>query len=467
MSRHAPHLTSGVAALTALAGLVAVGPGAGATGETCNGQAATIVGDGTITGTAGRDVIVGSPGDDSIDARGGNDLVCSGDGGDTVLDGPGKDIVFLGAGDDAAVADPVKDIGDVVHGDAGSDTASYALRVPTVKVTLAASGVSDDGAAGEADRLIDVENAVGGQGNDTLVGTDGANVLEGGGGNDTISDLAEADVVRGGPGNDKVAQPNTIDPSDDLDGGPGTDEISYAARKANQGTIALHLGSTSADNGTTIVGGEHDLVVGFENARGGQGTNDIDGTDGPNVIVMGAGGGHVTAFGGDDTITGGAGGETVDDGLGADVVKLGDGCDRVLQTVFSAHDVLDGGGGRFGCDYIFYDQRTNGVTINLDPLTTGASNGEAGEGDVLKGFERAYGGTGDDVIRGNGQKNLLYAGPSVYPPSDDGSDRLYGLGGDDWLEALDGVRGNDLVSGGAGKDYAAADYGDHFDTVEN
>ncbi|MEZ0581334.1 hypothetical protein [Nocardioides sp. MH1] len=462
MSRPAPHLTLGVAALTALGSLVAAGPQAGAAGETCNGQAATIVGAGSISGTPGRDIIVGSPGADDIDAGGGNDLVCGGAGADTVRDGPGKDIVYLGDGDDEYVADPTKDIGDAVHGDAGSDTASYALRQARVKLTLTGTSTSDDGAAGEADKLLDTENAVGGHGNDTLAGTDGPNVLDGGDGNDTITDLGGADVVRGRAGDDKVAQPKTVDPGDDLEGGGGTDEISYAARTADLGEVVLHLAGGVADNGSTLSGGEHDLVQGFENARGGQGSNDIDGTDGPNVIVMGAQGGQVHALDGDDTITGGGGPEVVDDGLGADVVKLGAGCDIAQQPVFSAHDVVEGGAG--ACDSIVYDQRTIGVRINLNPGTPGAVNGESGEADTLHGFERAYGGRGADYITGTDGANILDAGPD--PVSDDGVDYLVGLGGPDVLLAHDGVEFNDGINGGLGNDYGEVDAGDGVWTVE-
>ena len=462
MSRRSPHLTSGVAALTVLAGLVAASPEAGAAGETCNGQVATVVGAGSITGTPGRDIIVGSSGDDSIDAGGGNDLVCAGAGDDTVLDGLGKDIVYLGTGDDEVIADPTKDVGDAVHGDAGSDTMSYELRPATVKVTLVNSGTADDGAAGEADKLTDVESAIGGYGKDTLVGTDGPNVLQGGSGNDTITDLGGADVVRGGDGDDKVAQPKYIDPGDDLEGGAGTDEISYAARTPDQGEVAIDLASTAAVNGSTLSGGEHDVVQGFENARGGLGVNRIDGTDGPNVIVMGAQGGHVHALGGNDTVTGGAGPETVDDGLGADVVKLGGGCDVMEQPVFSAQDVLEGGPAT--CDSIVYDQRTEPLTINLDPNKPAIKSGERDETDVLHGFERAYGGMSHDIIRGTDGANILDAGPD--PVAFDGNDYLLGLGGPDLLYAHDGEHFNDAVDGGLGNDYAEIDTGDGNWSVE-
>src|SRR5438874_1186453 len=47
----------------------------------CHGRTPTMVGSGTIVGTAGDDVILGSDGPDDIDGRGGNDVIC-GRGGD-------------------------------------------------------------------------------------------------------------------------------------------------------------------------------------------------------------------------------------------------------------------------------------------------------------------------------------------------------------------------------------------------
>ena len=48
---------------------------------------ATIVGSGTIVGTAGDDVIVGSEGNDTILGLGGDDLICAEGGNDRVLGG--------------------------------------------------------------------------------------------------------------------------------------------------------------------------------------------------------------------------------------------------------------------------------------------------------------------------------------------------------------------------------------------
>ena len=110
-----------------LLGLAMLSPltAASAAGETCRGEAATIVGSGpAVTGTDGRDVVV-SDGATDIDTLGGDDLICVVPGatnpwvpttvdvdagaGDDVVDTstvrptPGTFIVVLGAGADTYV----------------------------------------------------------------------------------------------------------------------------------------------------------------------------------------------------------------------------------------------------------------------------------------------------------------------------------------------------------------------------
>ena len=55
---------------------------------------ATIVGSGTIVGTAGDDVIVGSDEDDTILGLGGDDIICGEGGNDQVLGGDGNDVLI-------------------------------------------------------------------------------------------------------------------------------------------------------------------------------------------------------------------------------------------------------------------------------------------------------------------------------------------------------------------------------------
>jgi Arylsulfotransferase (ASST)/Bacterial Ig domain/Bacterial cadherin-like domain/RTX calcium-binding nonapeptide repeat (4 copies) len=77
--------------------------GVSASGLTCFGQPATIVGsegNDQLGGTPGADVIVALAGDDKISAAGGRDLICSGSGADIVSAEGGNDSVSAGSEDD-------------------------------------------------------------------------------------------------------------------------------------------------------------------------------------------------------------------------------------------------------------------------------------------------------------------------------------------------------------------------------
>src|SRR4051812_27891927 len=100
----------------------------------------------------------------------GSDTINGSDAGDDLEGEGGVDIVNGGAGDDTLVGG---DGGDDLSGGAGTDTVSYDGVSAPVTVTL--DGVPNDGAAGEGDNvgsnLGDVENEVGGDGDDHLNGS--------------------------------------------------------------------------------------------------------------------------------------------------------------------------------------------------------------------------------------------------------------------------------------------------------
>jgi Ca2+-binding RTX toxin-like protein len=117
-----------------------------------------------LGGTLGSDWIVGNGGDDTFSAGSGNDTLDGGAGSDTVLNfgPPGPVTVDLAAG--------------------------YAL----------------DGDGG-TDLLFNIENAQGSQNGDTLIGDDGANLLDGALGDDLVEGRGGNDVLIGGGGNDILA----------------------------------------------------------------------------------------------------------------------------------------------------------------------------------------------------------------------------------------------------------------------
>jgi Ca2+-binding RTX toxin-like protein len=144
---------------------------------------------------SGHNTLIGNDGDDTLEGNAGNDRL---DG------GPGNDVEFGDGGVDTFAEDGIANGSDQMFGGPQRDTVDYGSRTVAVNVTLGA-GTDDDGEAGEGDNVgNDVENAVGGDGNDTLVGSASQNTLTGGDGDDSLSGGGNRDLLFGGEGNDTV-----------------------------------------------------------------------------------------------------------------------------------------------------------------------------------------------------------------------------------------------------------------------
>ena len=139
------------------------------------------------------DTINGGLGNDAIHGEFGNDLL---DGGD------GKDTIDGGFGNDTLLANFDDGTGDIFIGGAGTDTYQIdgsAVEMLSFDLSLAA-GTDQWG-----NTYSGIENVIGGDVSDTLVGDAGDNVLEGRGGNDVINGGIGADTLLGGDGNDTFA----------------------------------------------------------------------------------------------------------------------------------------------------------------------------------------------------------------------------------------------------------------------
>jgi len=158
------------------------------------------------------------------DRRRGADTLVGGDVADTLDGGPWPD-VFAGGPD--------------------KDTVSYASRTDGLGASIdgnANHGSPTDDRGGVGDNVgLDVENLIGGKGNDDLSGSAGPNVLQGGPGNDDLSGGDGNDVLddrqgknwfEGGGGDDLLRQGPIANAGDVLHGGDGTDTVSYQRRTA-------------------------------------------------------------------------------------------------------------------------------------------------------------------------------------------------------------------------------------------
>ena len=165
-----------------------------------------------LRGGSGADTLTGGGGVKELQGAEGVDTLNGGGDGETLLGGDGNDVLNAGGGDDLLDGGTGK---DVLNGGEGVDFANYAARFNGVAVTL--DGLANDGETGEADN-VQTEGVYGGEGDDTLTGAGGADLLRGGNGNDRIDGAAGDDALDGGPGRDTLISGTGSDALDAADG---------------------------------------------------------------------------------------------------------------------------------------------------------------------------------------------------------------------------------------------------------
>ncbi|MEO9649928.1 MAG: calcium-binding protein [Roseobacter sp.] len=388
----------------------------------------TGIGNDTIVGTNGANLINTGDGDDEVDAGRGNDTINAGAGNDLIIQSSGADVINAGSGNDTVTSSG----SDTVFGGSGNDSIFAGIGAlenlfggsgnDTLNTTLFNLAYEINLATGftnfAGEFFLEFENVVSGGGSDELLGTAVANRMDGGAGNDRILGFAGNDTLIGGLG------------IDTLNGGDGNDSI--LAGDGNDSVFA------EAGNDTLDGGAGNDLLegkIGNDVIIGGTGDDTLRGSDGADSIIGGAG--NDVAFGGNDndTIRGGNGNDTLDGSGGNDFI-FGDGGNDVLVGENGADFLLGGDGadvlrGRGGNDELSGDNGNDLIfgSAGEDTVFGGAGN------DTLEGDTQAdelYGNTGNDILRGG-----------------DGFDQLFG---DNDNDTLVGGNGNDTLEGGAGVD---------------
>jgi Ca2+-binding RTX toxin-like protein len=406
---------------------------------------ATLDAAGTVTlsiSTGDTDILVGV---EAIAGGAGADLLVGDAGANTLSGGAGGDDTLSGLGGN-----------DVLAGGTGRDLADYAYAATGLSATLGVLGTATvTVGAGDTDTLVDIEDLVGGSGNDRLGGNLGANALSGGEGDDTLSGSVGNDTLLGGEGRD------TADYWYRLDG--------ITATLDTGGTVTLAVAS-----------GDTDTLSSIENIAGGSGSDRLVGDAGANTLSGGAGGDDtLSGLGGNDLLAGGTGRDLADyayasaglsatlgilgtatvtvgagdtdtlvdiedlvggfgndrlgGNLGANALSGGEGDDTLSGSV--GNDTLLGGEGRDTADYWY---RLDGITATLDTGGTVTLAVASGDTDTLSSIENIAGGSGSDRLVG-----------------DAGANTLSGSVGDDTLSGRDG---NDLLAGGNGLDMADYSY---------
>jgi Ca2+-binding RTX toxin-like protein len=276
-----------------------------------------------VTVTVGSGANDGEPaeGDDVRDdveavvgSLGADTLTCAVTTGCTLRGGPGDDTLTGNAGADTLQGEAGDDVvrpaggGDTVSGGEGSDTVTYSERSASVTVTLGAPGVAttSNGEAMEGDSLVDLENAIGGSGNDTLTGNALPNRLTGGPGADTLSGNDGDDVFDEGP---------TASGADVMNGGDGFDRVDYSARTT---ALTVTLDGT-ANDGAASEG--DDVEADVERVDGGSGNDALTGNADANELNGHGGNDTLTGLGGRDVLSGGPGTDTLSGGEGDDILE--------------------------------------------------------------------------------------------------------------------------------------------------
>lgn len=260
-----------------------------------------------LIGSRFNDVLTGHRGSNRLDGGAGNDVLQGLAGRDTIDGGDGNDVVNGGTGHDRLIGGAGRDI---LIGGAGTDTADYSAANTAVTITLqtAAEG-SGAGDVATGDRLLEIENVVGGAGADTLTGDGNGNRLSGEDGNDRLVGRNGDDILEGDDGNDILRGGSGADV---LKGGRGTDWAWYSDSPTS---VAINLLSSRAAGGHA----DGDTLINIENLHGSRGDDSLTGDDTRN---------YLTGFTGDDILHGKAGDDRLRGHEGDDELRGGSGADH-------------------------------------------------------------------------------------------------------------------------------------------
>lgn len=328
---------------------------------------------------SGIENLIGSAFNDDLTGDAGNNIFDGGRGSDTITGGGGSDTVTylasqLGVNDVSQTGVSV----DLIAGKATISVTDQNNVTTTFIDTL--SGINNIVGTNYDDLILGNDNGdklVGGFGDDRLGGGAGNDTLTGDAGDDVLRGFAGRDTLTGGAGDDQLEGGAG---ADILDGGSGFD---WAVYRNSTAGVTVDLNVTGAQKSSGEASG--DILSGIE-AIWGSAYNDRligDATD-------------------NNRFEGGAGADYIDGGLGND-------------------------------DTVYYTHSTAGVTVNLN-LTGPQSSGGDAHGDVLVSIERLAGSIYDDRLIGNASNNVL--------AGDLGNDVLTGGGGQDifqWFTINDGI----------------------------
>jgi Ca2+-binding RTX toxin-like protein len=480
-------------------------------------------GNDTIYGKLGNDLICGGGGDDTLHGGRGNDEVFGGQGTDRVFGDLGDDKVVGGPGnyDDVSGGLGIDTVNggpgdyDLVHGDYGydrmsggpgkHDIASFATAVSLNGTSGVWASLRDHIARGDGhDKLYEFEDLEGSAFKDTLIGDAGPNVIKGGPGNDTLIGGGGSDTLEGGEGTDGCR------------GAPGR-TTSCGPEKRLPGSAYVQVDEApNGGGGVQVVGGRgrDDITVAYE---GETNTLDVDAKaglaagpgcehrpganaareilcplDGPARWLMADLGpgddrfevkGSLVSVGfirvdggpGDDVLRGGPEDDLLQAGPGADKLYGGVGADGLVggkpgpTFLYGGPDgdllaagggcaggALVGGPGRDDASFAETGYHPGRLIVSFPqhaawiPAIPGCHHVRLSPTD-----EDMEGSFGPDILIGNARANAMLGQP--------GKDIFIGNGGDDVIDARDGVADTSIQCGRAGHPEGRALLDRHLD----
>lgn len=247
-----------------------------------------------------------------------------------------------------------------------------------------------------------VPHLLGGDGDDVIVGTDGASILDAGNGNDEITGGAGADTVLGGPGDDLVTGDGYVSASPDvIDGGPGYDTSTSDWTNHSSGPPTPPVSVTLEGVANDGRPGEGDNVTGLERIRfsnavtlvaagdpvdfevpSNAGTVQVKlvGSPGPDKLKAAHGHDELDGGAGDDTIEGGFGNDVITGGPGRDQINAdaSGGCDFVVCHAPLGNDKIYARDGE--ADTIECGPGTDTAYVDAIDTTSGCETVERGSG---------------------------------------------------------------------------------------
>ncbi|ESQ88930.1 hypothetical protein ABAC460_14205 [Asticcacaulis sp. AC460] len=376
-----------------------------------------------LTSGAGNDSLTGTSSANVINGGAGNDTILGGGGADTMNGQAGDDYIW------ASLGTP-----ESLDGGAGTDTLNTSLYTGNYLVNLVT------GATNFATELfVNFENLISGSGNDTLVGTGGANSIDGGAGNDDIDANGGNDTVDGGAGDDYLH--STGAGAKTYTGAGGNDTVggNFSYNSAFDGGAGTDLLDMSFVPSTL-------LPVSFDMTTGAwvDGLGTFSAVNFENYIGVGVAE-SVTGTSGENWIDGGAGNDTIFSGGSIDTVNGGDG-DDVIEGGFG-YDSLDGGAGLDTIDYSWLTHSVSGIVIDLAAGTWT----EGSFVETIANFETVLGANGSESYIGTGSANRIDGGDGNDTiNAGGGQDTVNGGNGDDYIYAVLGFP--ESIDGGAGTD---------------